>query len=143
MTSASHVIYPAPPPSQSPGDEFFRPVAIKGRNATVHWWYTPDRYCTSLPPSLPFSLPLSVKFCLSYTVHSYDNVVPSSELGGVTVEAPRAKSKQWWVSSRWLTDSDLYNEWMNEEDYELLLVVRERRGEGIGGYRVFPFRMDD
>ncbi|CAI8054691.1 SWI/SNF complex subunit SMARCC2 [Geodia barretti] len=95
VTSASHVIYPAPPPSQSPGDEFFRPVTVKGRNATVHWWYTPD---------------------------SYDNVIPSSELGGVSVETPPTKQKQWWVSSRWLTDSDLYNEWMNEEDYELLLV---------------------
>ena len=47
VTSASHVIYPAPPPSQGTGDEFFRPVSVKGRNATVHWWYTPDR-CPSL-----------------------------------------------------------------------------------------------
>ena len=54
---------------------------------------------------------------------SYDNVIPSSELGGVVVEPAPHKPKQWWVSSRWLTDSDLYNEWMNEEDYELLLVV--------------------
>ena len=50
-------------------------------------------------------------------------MIPSSELGGVLVETPPTKQKQWWVSSRWLTDSDLYNEWMNEEDYELLLVV--------------------
>ena len=51
-------------------------------------------------------------------------MIPSSELGGVSVEAPPTKPKQWWVSSRWLMDSDVYNEWMNEEDYELLLVVR-------------------
>ena len=50
-------------------------------------------------------------------------MIPSSELGGVIVETPPTKPKQWWVSSRWLMDSDLYNEWMNEEDYELLLVV--------------------
>lgn len=55
--------------------------------------------------------------------YSYETVIPSSELGGVTVETPPTKQKQWWVSSRWLTDSDIYNEWMNEEDYELLLVV--------------------
>ena len=64
---------------------------------------------------------LHLKLCFS---GSYDNVIPSSELGGVSVEAPPTKQKQWWVSSRWLTDSDFYNEWMNEEDYELLLVVR-------------------
>lgn len=75
-----------------------------------------------------FYLPPSSSVLTFLTVYSYDNVVPSSELGGVSVEAPRAKSKQWWVSSRWLTDSDLYNEWMNEEDYELLLVVRGRGG---------------
>lgn len=93
-------------------------------------------YTRQVPSSLPPS-PLPQVL----TLYSYDNVVPSSELGGVSVEAPRAKSKQWWVSSRWLTDSDLYNEWMNEEDYELLLVVRRRgseerewsrRGSGVG-----------
>ena len=160
VTSASHVIYPAPPPSQSPGDEFFRPVTVKGRNATVHWWYTPDRYiqhpvcntaavavqerkqkidskflrklqnftwCASkISPVKNVSLDTFTSstfeaLCFS---GSYDNVIPSSELGGVSVETPPTKQKQWWVSSRWLTDSDLYNEWMNEEDYELLLWVR-------------------
>ena len=43
VSNASHVIYPAPPPSQS-ADDFFRPVSVKGRNATVHWWFSPDRW---------------------------------------------------------------------------------------------------
>lgn len=31
--------------------------------------------------------------------------------------------KQCLVSSRWLVDTDHFNEWMNEEDYQLIIVV--------------------
>ena len=56
---------------------------------------------------------------------SYDSMIPSSDLGGVTPEPTPPPPKQWWVSSRWLTDSDQFNEWMTEEDYELIVVVRK------------------
>ena len=56
---------------------------------------------------------------------SYDSVVPLSDVGGVSPEAAPARLKQWWVSSRWLTDSGRFNEWMCEEDYELTIVVSE------------------
>ena len=51
-------------------------------------------------------------------------MIPASDLGGVTPEPTPPPPKQWWVSSRWLTDSDQFNEWMTEEDYELIIVVR-------------------
>ena len=54
---------------------------------------------------------------------SYDSVVPLSDLGGVVPEAPPTPPKQWLVSSRWLVDSDHFNEWMTEEDYQLIIVV--------------------
>ena len=43
-------------------------------------------------------------------------------MGGASPEATPPAPKQWWVSSRWLVDSDGFNEWQNEEDYELILV---------------------
>ena len=66
----------------------------------VHWWFYPD---------------------------SYDSVVPYVEVGGAAPETTPSPS-QWWVSSRWLEDTDSFNEWMNEEDYELMAVVREGAG---------------
>ena len=59
-------------------------------------------------------------------------MIPASDLGGVTPEATPPPPKQWWVSSCWLTDSDQFNEWMTEEDYELIIVVRNDNK-----YRVF------
>lgn len=59
----------------------------------------------------------------TWCICSYDSVVPLTELGGVVPETPPAPPKQWLVSSRWLTDSDHFNEWMNEEDYQLIIVV--------------------
>lgn len=54
---------------------------------------------------------------------SYDSVVPTSELGGLLPESAPPIPKQWLVSSRWLVDTDHFNEWMNEEDYQLIIVV--------------------
>jgi hypothetical protein len=70
---------------------------------------------------------MCVCLCRSYSDNfciSYDSMIPASDLGGVTPEPTPPSPKQWWVSSRWLTDSDQFNEWMTEEDYELIIVVR-------------------
>ena len=58
-------------------------------------------------------------------IFSYDSLVPASDVGGVNIEPAPPPPKQWWVSSRWLTDSDQFNEWMTEEDYELTIVVSQ------------------
>lgn len=57
----------------------------------VHWWYYPD---------------------------SYDTWVPASEVDEEP-EPPPGQRKQWEVNARWLLDLDVFNEWMNEEDYEV------------------------
>ena len=49
--------------------------------------------------------------------------MPLNEVGGVVPEPPPTVPKQCLVSSRWLTDTDHFNEWMNEEDYQLIIVV--------------------
>lgn len=54
---------------------------------------------------------------------SYDSLVPLTELSGVGPESIPILPKQCLVSSRWLTDTDNFNEWMNEEDYQLIIVV--------------------
>lgn len=56
--------------------------------------------------------------------HSYDGVVSASEVGGLTPSPAPPTSRPWRVSSRWLDDSDAFNEWADEEDYEMLDVVR-------------------
>ena len=75
--------------------------------------------CTFIP------LLLRLNFVISFYL-SYDSMIPASDLGGVTPEPTPPIPKQWWVSSRWLTDSDQFNEWMTEEDYELIIVVWRR-----------------
>ncbi len=44
-------------------------------------------------------------------------------MGGGSPEAPPPALKQQLVSAQWLTDTDHFNEWMNEEDYELISQV--------------------
>lgn len=61
--------------------------------------------------------------CMSVCICSYDSVVAMTDLGGVEPEPSPALPKQCLVSSRWLTDTDNFNEWMNEEDYQLIIVV--------------------
>lgn len=55
-------------------------------------------------------------------------MVPIGEVGGAIPEPTPPSPSQWWVSSRWLEDTDTFNEWMDEEDYELTAVVRR---EGV------------
>lgn len=54
---------------------------------------------------------------------SYDCVIPVSEVGGISPETPPIKPKKWVVNARWLVDTDKFNEWMNEEDYEFAAAV--------------------
>lgn len=56
--------------------------------------------------------------------YSYDSVVPVNEVSGANPETTPLRPEQWLVSSRWLLDTDHFNEWTNEEDYELIPVVR-------------------
>ncbi|XP_064396564.1 SWI/SNF complex subunit SMARCC2-like isoform X2 [Halichondria panicea] len=92
VEEASHVVYPAPPPSP-PEEEYLRPLDVRGKAVLVHWWYFPD---------------------------SYDTIVPIADVVMATPEAPPPSPKQWLVSAQWLSDTDHFNEWMNEEDYELI-----------------------
>jgi SWI/SNF related-matrix-associated actin-dependent regulator of chromatin subfamily C len=86
---ATHIIHSPPPPI--PEEDWLRPLLKQSNTVLVHWWYYPD---------------------------SYDTWVPSNEVDEEP-EPPPTQRKQWEVNARWLLDLDVFNEWMNEEDYEI------------------------
>ena len=84
----------------------------------VHWCYYPDRLL----------LVIIMTHSLTPFIISYNSVIPIGELGMgmgmgpevIEIEPP----KQWHLGPQWLDDSDLFNEWMNEEDYEIKQVMK-------------------
>ncbi|XP_029298553.1 SWI/SNF complex subunit SMARCC1b isoform X2 [Cottoperca gobio] len=86
-TLASHHIYPSP--ASTDEDEWMRPVMRKDKHVLVHWGMHPD---------------------------SYDSWLSSSDVEG-EVEEPPHSEKPWRVHAGWVLDTDVFNEWMNEEDY--------------------------
>ncbi|XP_034747210.1 SWI/SNF complex subunit SMARCC1b [Etheostoma cragini] len=86
-TLASHHIYPSSASTEE--DEWMRPVMRKDKHVLVHWGMHPD---------------------------SYDSWLSSSDVEG-EVEEPPHSEKPWRVHASWVLDTDVFNEWMNEEDY--------------------------
>ncbi|XP_013861090.1 SWI/SNF complex subunit SMARCC1b isoform X2 [Austrofundulus limnaeus] len=70
-------------------DEWMRPVLQKDKHVLVHWGMHPD---------------------------SYDSWLSSSDVEGEIEELPHTE-KPWRVHAGWVLDTDVFNEWMNEEDY--------------------------
>uniref|UniRef100_A0A672SH02 SWI/SNF complex subunit SMARCC1-like n=1 Tax=Sinocyclocheilus grahami TaxID=75366 RepID=A0A672SH02_SINGR len=71
--------------------KWFRPVMRLDRQVMVHWGMCPD---------------------------SYDLLISASDVDG-EVEEPPNPDRCWKVHAKWVLDTDTYNEWMNEEDYEI------------------------
>uniref|UniRef100_A0A8C9ZYD4 SWI/SNF related BAF chromatin remodeling complex subunit C1b n=1 Tax=Sander lucioperca TaxID=283035 RepID=A0A8C9ZYD4_SANLU len=85
-------------------DEWMRPVMRKDKHVLVHWGMHPD---------------------------SYDSWLSSSDVEG-EVEEPPHTEKPWRVHACWVLDTDVFNEWMNEEDY----CVNERNAPIIFRRRI-------
>ncbi|CAG8720288.1 14045_t:CDS:2 [Rhizophagus irregularis] len=88
--SATHVIHYTND-NDDTDEEWFRTLEKKSGRVLVHWWYYPDSYDMWLEETAEHADP-----------------EPMPEHKG-----------PWNVSERWLTDSVMFNEWMNEEDYEI------------------------
>ncbi|XP_019719339.1 SWI/SNF complex subunit SMARCC1 isoform X1 [Hippocampus comes] len=88
-SKATHLIFPSP--SQQDEEEWLRPVMRKDKQVLVHWGLYPD---------------------------SYDTWMAAGEVDG-DVEEPPSADRPWKVHARWVLDMDAFNEWMNEEDYEV------------------------
>uniref|UniRef100_A0A8C1MDU6 SWI/SNF related, matrix associated, actin dependent regulator of chromatin, subfamily c, member 1a n=1 Tax=Cyprinus carpio TaxID=7962 RepID=A0A8C1MDU6_CYPCA len=88
-SKATHIIYPST--AQVEEEEWLRPVMRKDKQVLVHWGNYPD---------------------------SYDTWISTSDVDG-DVEDPPSSEKPWRVHAKWVFDTDAFNEWMNEEDYEV------------------------
>ncbi|XP_071373478.1 SWI/SNF complex subunit SMARCC1b [Centroberyx affinis] len=98
---ASHHIYPSP--ASTDEDEWMRPVMRKDKHVLVHWGMHPD---------------------------SYDSWLSSSDVEGEVEEEPHPE-RPWRVHVGWVLDTDVFNEWMNEEDYHvderhIPVILRQR-----------------
>lgn len=93
-SAATHILYPDPPGttvSETNGTDYCRPLEWKDNTVLVHWWYHPD---------------------------SYDSWIPRADVDDVP-DPVEDHEGQWHVQVRWLEDTEMYNEWMNEADYEI------------------------
>ncbi|XP_056336048.1 SWI/SNF complex subunit SMARCC1b isoform X3 [Danio aesculapii] len=79
------------PSSTTDEEEWFTPVMRLDRQVMVHWGMCPD---------------------------SYDSLISASDVDA-EVEEPPNPDRSLKVNARWVLDTDTYNEWMNEEDYEI------------------------
>lgn len=104
--NASHILYPHCDPLE---EEYARPGGRQDKMIFMHWYYFPDSYDTWV----------TVEGALEQIPEGNgENRGPSGSSGDP--DAP------WRVSSTWLLDSDQYNEWMTEEDYEVDDAGRKR-----------------
>ncbi|KAG0275645.1 hypothetical protein BGZ95_008535 [Linnemannia exigua] len=89
---ATHVVHHSAEELESPeGEEWLRTLEKKDGKVLVHYWYYPD---------------------------SYDEWLLETSSEFMDPEPVPEHSGAWGISTRWIRDSDKYNEWMNEEDYE-------------------------
>ncbi|KAL6457366.1 hypothetical protein MHYP_G00343290 [Metynnis hypsauchen] len=86
---ATHQIYPSPILADE--EEWLRPIMRLDQDVMVHWGMHPD---------------------------SYDTLMSVSDIDA-DVEEPPSLDRPWKVHAKWVLDTDTYNEWMNEEDYEM------------------------
>lgn len=105
LDDATHIVYP-PVPTTDTSEEYVRLVLKRERSALIHWWYFPD---------------------------SFDTWVNGLELD-MEPDSPQTHTGPYEVNAKWLVDLDEYNEWMNEEDYEVETDAMGRRRSPRGKY---------
>lgn len=101
-TSATHILYPFPASGDpNDGQEYLRTIELRGALAHVHWWFLPD---------------------------SYDEWISSlSAPGEPEPDSSPPGGRPWKVYYSWAIDSEKYNEWMNEIDYETEEGIAENK----------------
>ncbi|KAM8990454.1 SWI/SNF complex subunit SMARCC2 isoform 3-T3 [Ara ararauna] len=107
--SASHIVCPVPGNLEE--EEWVRPVMKRDKQVLLHWGYYPD---------------------------SYDTWIPASEIEASVEDAP-SPEKPRKVHAKWILDTDTFNEWMNEEDYE----VMDEKGPGARRKRISAKTLTD
>ncbi|KAI8358401.1 hypothetical protein BD560DRAFT_405946 [Blakeslea trispora] len=82
-------------------EDWFRTLEKDGNMVLVHWWYYPDSFDSWLIQTKQFADP----------------------------EEPPEHTGPWCLNVRWLQDTERFNEYMNEEDYEDLEEEEEEEDE--------------
>uniref|UniRef100_A0A8B9FJ93 Chromo domain-containing protein n=1 Tax=Amazona collaria TaxID=241587 RepID=A0A8B9FJ93_9PSIT len=85
--------------------------AARDKQVLLHWGYYPD---------------------------SYDTWIPASEVEASVEDAPTPEKPR-KVHAKWILDTDTFNEWMNEEDYE----VMDEKGSGARRKRISAKTLTD
>ncbi|KAF9184359.1 hypothetical protein BGZ51_003380 [Haplosporangium sp. Z 767] len=91
ISQASHIAHQSSEEQESSeGEEWLRLLAKEDGKVLIHHWYRPDSYDEWVPES----------------ASEYVDPAPQPEYMSV-----------WNVTTRWIKDSEKYNEWMNVDDY--------------------------
>ncbi|KAF9435509.1 hypothetical protein BGZ76_006137 [Entomortierella beljakovae] len=99
---ATHIVHQLTQDQEnSENDEWLRTLEKKDGKVLVHHWYYPDSYDE----------------WVAEASGDYADPAPLPEHSGV-----------WNISTRWIKDSEKFNEWTNEEDYE----INNQRGSAGG-----------
>lgn len=98
---ADHIIYPVSFEEGSDpangGNHWIRVLKKRGKDSIlVHRMFTPDSHDEWL-----------------------NNIEVDDEAAGLNDSGSNAGGDIWEVTANWLIDTELYNEWMNQEDYEV------------------------
>eukprot|EP00026_Physarum_polycephalum_P001105 Phypoly_transcript_01106.p1 GENE.Phypoly_transcript_01106~~Phypoly_transcript_01106.p1 ORF type:complete len:1211 (+),score=351.28 Phypoly_transcript_01106:507-3635(+) len=93
-------------PNEDPDKEYLRTIDHNNKMNLVHWWYYPD---------------------------SYDTWLPATDVEGEQPDPDPPHHGVWKVSPRFLTDLEIFNEWMNELDYEIEEDEEQEQEGGRGG----------
>ena len=75
-------------------EDYVRVDTVHGKVTELHWLYSPD---------------------------SYNIFVPSADIKEPPVDTP-LPGPPFLVTTQWISDLELYNEWMDEKDYEVIFM---------------------
>lgn len=98
---ATHIIFPITEPIE---DEYARPVFKRSGSVMLHWCRYPESYD-------------------SWTPNAFDMIIDNIP------EYPESPAEHWKVCANWVLDMEQWNEWLNEEDYEVDESGRRRRNK--------------
>lgn len=89
-SGTTHIVVPEKGTVQDDGKDYLRVLQTRGTLMLIHWLYHPD---------------------------SYDTWLTTNDVEGTAPPTQQPTSGPQTVTAKWLRDLDVFNEWMNEQDY--------------------------
>ncbi|KAL0491447.1 hypothetical protein AKO1_000874, partial [Acrasis kona] len=104
---ATHVVLDDPEhlKESEGGEDYLRTIESNQTISHIHWWYYPD---------------------------SYDEWMSKANVQGEGEVEPNLQRDKWKVHARFIRDSHFFNEWMNENDYDLTLEDASEQAQQLG-----------